>query len=113
LENQKKMNSCQVIQPSQQRAESTKNADLPLVNKVMSNSTSQPMDIDSTIGTDTISSPSHMKDESVIKKKKKKTSYKAMMAAMTSSDVPRDIEKEKEAIRKATGGGVFSKIDKI
>jgi hypothetical protein len=49
----------------------------------------------------------------VLKKKSKKTSYKAMMAAMTKSDAPRDLEKEKEAIRKATGGGAFSKIDKI
>lgn len=49
----------------------------------------------------------------VLKKKKKKTSYKAMMAAMTNTDAPRDMEKEKESIRKATGGGTFSKIDKI
>jgi len=46
------------------------------------------------------------------KKKKKKTSYKAMMAAMTTAKEV-DIEKEKESIRKATGGGAFSKIDKI
>jgi len=46
------------------------------------------------------------------KKKKKKTSYKAMMAAMTTAK-EKDIEKEKESIRKATGGGAFSKIDKI
>lgn len=45
-------------------------------------------------------------------KKKKKTSYKAMMAAMTKPS-EKDIEKEKEAIRKATGGGTFSKIEKI
>lgn len=71
------------------------------------------MDIDNTTASDTILSTTPVKDDSMIKKKKKKTSYKAMMAAMTSSDAPRDIEKEKEAIRKATGGGAFSKIDKI
>jgi hypothetical protein len=48
----------------------------------------------------------------VLKKKKKKTSYKAMMASVTQS-APRDAEKEKESIRKATGGGAFSKIEKI
>lgn len=52
-------------------------------------------------------------DGSLLNKKKKKTSYKAMMAAMTKSDAPRDLEKEKEAIRKTTGGGAFSKIEKI
>jgi hypothetical protein len=47
------------------------------------------------------------------KKKKKKTSYKAMMAAMTKATPERDVEKEKEQLRKVTGGGKFSKIDKI
>jgi hypothetical protein len=47
-----------------------------------------------------------------VPKKKKKTSYKAMMAAMTKPS-EKDIEKEKEAIRKATGGGTFTKIEKI
>lgn len=47
------------------------------------------------------------------KKKTKKTSYKAMMAAMTKASEDRDIEKEKEKLRKVTGGGAFSKIDKI
>ena len=35
-----------------------------------------------------------------------------MMSAMTSVK-EKDIEKEKESIRQATGGGAFSKIDKI
>jgi predicted ATP-dependent serine protease len=48
-----------------------------------------------------------------LKKKGKKTSYKAMMAAMTKASEDRDIEKEKEKLRKVTGGGAFSKIDKI
>jgi hypothetical protein len=47
------------------------------------------------------------------KKKKKKTSYKAMMQSMTKPSGTRDAEKDKETIRKATGGGAFSKIDKI
>jgi len=47
------------------------------------------------------------------KKKKKKTSYKSMMAAMTQGNKDHDIEKEKESLRKVTGGGTFAKIDKI
>jgi hypothetical protein len=47
------------------------------------------------------------------KKKTKKTSYRAMMNAMTQPSCDRDIEKEKESLRKVTGGGAFSKIDKI
>jgi len=50
----------------------------------------------------------------VVKKKKKKTSYKSMMANMTKRTKDEtDIEKEKEGLRKVTGGGAFSKIDKI
>lgn len=48
------------------------------------------------------------------KRKKKKASYKNMMAGITKSTSPtRDIEKEKEGLRKVTGGGAFSKIEKI
>eukprot|EP00986_Skeletonema_menzelii_P015482 scaffold11881_cov149-Skeletonema_menzelii.AAC.9 len=47
------------------------------------------------------------------KKKKKKISYKNMMAGMMEQNGPRDAEKEKEGIKKVTGGGAFSKIDKI
>lgn len=48
------------------------------------------------------------------KKKKKKTSYKDMMSSMLQgSGESRDIEKEKQALHKVTGGGAFSKIDKI
>lgn len=47
------------------------------------------------------------------KKKKKKTSYKAMMAAMTMQNDDNKAEKEKAKLRKVTGGGAFSKIDKI
>eukprot|EP00573_Skeletonema_grethae_P003194 CAMPEP_0201687450 /NCGR_PEP_ID=MMETSP0578-20130828/1510_1 /ASSEMBLY_ACC=CAM_ASM_000663 /TAXON_ID=267565 /ORGANISM="Skeletonema grethea, Strain CCMP 1804" /LENGTH=150 /DNA_ID=CAMNT_0048171609 /DNA_START=57 /DNA_END=509 /DNA_ORIENTATION=+ len=47
------------------------------------------------------------------KKKKKKVSYKNMMAGMLEQSGPRDAEKEKEGIKKVTGGGAFSKIDKI
>jgi predicted ATP-dependent serine protease len=47
------------------------------------------------------------------KKKGKKKSYKNLMASMVHTEPTKDIEKEKEALRKVTGGGVFSKIDKI
>mmetsp|Transcript_12343 Transcript_12343/g.21401 ORF Transcript_12343/g.21401 Transcript_12343/m.21401 type:complete len:148 (+) Transcript_12343:79-522(+) len=47
------------------------------------------------------------------KKKKKKMSYKNMMAGMMETSGPRDAEKEKESIKKNTGGGAFMKIDKI
>ena len=48
-----------------------------------------------------------------VKKKKKKASYKSLMAGMMKTSPERDIEKEKEQLRKVTGGGAFSKIDKI
>ena len=47
------------------------------------------------------------------KKKKKKQSYKALMASMTQCSDERDVKKEKENLKKVTGGGAFSKIDKI
>jgi hypothetical protein len=47
------------------------------------------------------------------KKKKKKASYKSLMASMTQGNKNIDIEKEKEKLRNVTGGGTFSKIDKI
>lgn len=48
------------------------------------------------------------------KKKKKKASYKNMMAGVLEGDSKnRDIEKEKERLKKVTGGGHFQKIDKI
>eukprot|EP00804_Cyclotella_cryptica_P025639 CCRYP_002861-RA/>CCRYP_002861-RA protein AED:0.07 eAED:0.07 QI:261/1/1/1/1/1/2/337/136 len=47
------------------------------------------------------------------KKKKKKTSYKNMLAGMMEGSGTRDVEKEKETIARVTGGGQFSKIDKI
>jgi len=50
----------------------------------------------------------------VKKKKKKKASYKSMMANMTQrSKDAAAIEKEKQALRKVTGGGNFKKVDKI
>ena len=50
----------------------------------------------------------------VVKKKKKKASYKSMMASMTQGNkTEADIEKEKQRLKKVTGGGAFSKIDKI
>lgn len=48
------------------------------------------------------------------KKKGKKKSYKAMMAGMMSTQANSEkAEKEKEALRKVTGGGAFSKVEKI
>jgi hypothetical protein len=49
------------------------------------------------------------------KKKKKKASYKDMMSGMIKTATPdADAkEKQKEQLRKVTGGGAFTKIDKI
>mmetsp|Transcript_28050 Transcript_28050/g.34154 ORF Transcript_28050/g.34154 Transcript_28050/m.34154 type:complete len:148 (+) Transcript_28050:118-561(+) len=48
------------------------------------------------------------------KSKKKKASYKSMMAGIRQGNShDRDIEKEKQDLRKVTGGGTFRKIDKI
>ena len=48
------------------------------------------------------------------KRKKKKTSYKTMMAGITQGTPgSKDIEQERERLRQVTGGGTFSKIDKI
>ncbi len=59
---------------------------------------------------------SKVKTEEEPKKKKatKKQSYKSMMAnMMTAQNVTAKAEKEKEALRKVTGGGDFTKIEKI
>jgi len=46
--------------------------------------------------------------------KKKKASYKSLMSNMLQgTPVKKDIEKEKEDLRKVTGGGNFIKVDKI
>ncbi len=72
-------------------------------------SRTQPADI-KPAPADTASSP----PKATKKKKKKKTSYKDMMASMTKrTKDEKDIQKEKENLRKVTGGGAFSKIDKI
>lgn len=55
-------------------------------------------------------------DEETPKKQKgkKKQSYKSMMASMMhTQNTPAKAEKEKEALRKVTGGGAFTKIEKI
>jgi len=47
-------------------------------------------------------------------KKKKNMSYKALMAGITSgSGASQDMNKQRENIRSVTGGGTFTKIDKI
>jgi hypothetical protein len=87
---------------------------------------SEPMDmlIEEPAPMEVDESPSPMEEESPVvetiiveapkKRKKKKASYKNMMAGITKSATPtRDIEKEKEGLRKVTGGGAFSKIEKI
>jgi hypothetical protein len=48
------------------------------------------------------------------KKGKKKLSYKSMMAGIVhTQNAETKAEKEKEALRKVTGGGAFQKIEKI
>lgn len=47
------------------------------------------------------------------KKKKKKTSYKNMMASMMKETSKDKDSANDDAIRKVTGGGAFSKIEKI
>jgi len=48
------------------------------------------------------------------KKGKKKQSYKSMMAGMMHTQcATAKAEKEKEALRRVTGGGAFQKIEKI
>lgn len=49
------------------------------------------------------------------KKKKKSTNYKNMMKGIMKNDIAEDVKKEKEEsnIRKVTGGGQFTKIDRI
>lgn len=52
--------------------------------------------------------------KSIKKKSKKKGSYSSMMAGIVRGNSSlRDMEKEKEEIRKVTGGGTFQKIEKI
>lgn len=60
-----------------------------------------------------VAAESPIKPKKLSKKKKKKaSSYKSIMAGITQGS-DKDIEKEKLAIRRVTGGGAFSKIDKI
>jgi len=52
--------------------------------------------------------------QNVSRKVKKKKSYKSMMAGiMNGSPSSKDAEKEKDSLRKVTGGGAFSKVEKI
>jgi hypothetical protein len=57
------------------------------------------------------SNPSNAGDTTTTKKKKKK-SYKNMMASMMKDSGSKDKDKDAN-IRKVTGGGAFSKIEKI
>jgi hypothetical protein len=104
LEKQKKL-GCQAV-----AAQSKSPA--PVVLPPIDEAPADPMDVEQPVVEEQPAAPVAT-EAPVLKKKSKKTSYKAMMAAMTKSDAPRDVEKEKEAIRKTTGGGAFSKIEKI
>lgn len=85
----------------------------------------EPMDVDEILCCKPAASPAKTEDAPttttaaataapVAKKKKKKTSYKSMMAGMMKASSPeRKVETEKEKLRNVTGGGAFSKIDKI
>ena len=44
---------------------------------------------------------------------KKKKSYKNLMAGMMTTKPAREEDKEKDPLHNVTGGGAFSKIDKI
>lgn len=60
----------------------------------------------------TESAPAAVANAPAKKKKKKKASYKNMMASMMKETSNKDSAKD-DAIRRVTGGGAFSKIDKI
>lgn len=84
------------------------------------------MDVDSAITNELTTKAEERADTAVpikhftsvpkLKKKKKKASYKSMMAGMMQnnhqSEAERDV-KEMEKIRSVTGGGQFTKVDKI
>jgi hypothetical protein len=84
-------------------------------------SAAAPMEVESSVSTasfavtaESAPAPSPAAAASPLKKrKKKKTSYKNMLAGMMEGSGTRDVEKEKESIQRVTGGGAFSKIDKI
>jgi hypothetical protein len=84
----------------------------PIASLTAMEDTAEPMDVDEA-PMDNEEKPGAPSQMAAAKKKKKKTSYKAMMQSMTKPTGSRDAEKDKETIRKATGGGAFSKIDKI
>jgi hypothetical protein len=108
LEHQKKQ-TCVAVSP-QPKAEVKAEPIATATTTTAVEDTAEPMDVDeSPIVDEEKLAASPMAS----KKKKKKTSYKAMMQSMTKPSGTRDAEKDKETIRKATGGGAFSKIDKI
>jgi len=99
--------ACVTCEPTVQPSSSNTVAPTPM--EVDADTEAQPADI-KTAAVETVSSPPKVTK----KKKKKKTSYKDMMANMTKRTKDEmDIQKEKEGLRKVTGGGTFSKIDKI
>jgi len=71
------------------------------------------MEVDASVTTQSPVKPTNLVTKKKTKKKKK-ASYKSMMSNMLQgSGTSRDIEKEKLALHKVTGGGAFSKIEKI
>jgi len=119
------------LEQLRQKKEISSSSSLSKVNTNLSPATSQMTTPVSSMESDTSSHrpsfPSTKETQSIMeknlisqsstgsKKKKKGISYKTLMASMTKGCVKTDsdLEKEKESLRKVTGGGNFSKIDRI
>ena len=77
---------------------------------------SKPLDLESKLEEPKEKETEEPSEDATPKKKKgkKKQSYKSMMAGMMHThSTEAKVEKEKEALRKVTGGGAFQKIEKI
>jgi len=118
------------LEQLRQKKEISSSSSLSKVNTNLSPATSQMTTPVSSMESDTSSHrpsfPSTKETQSIMEKNlisqsstgsKKKTviSYKTLMASITKGCVKShvDLEKEKERLRKVTGGGNFSKIDRI
>lgn len=73
----------------------------------------QPMEVDPIVELPAVEETKPEVPAPTPKKKSKKATYKSMMAGLIKSSPERDVEKDKDSLRKVTGGGSFSKIDKI
>ena len=90
----------------------------PVAPAVEEETKSVPMETEPTLSSEqqpqqSSEAPAEVAAEVPKKKKVKKKSYKNMMASMMNTESKKDSEKEKEAIQKVTGGGAFTKIEKI